>query len=201
MVNCVVIDDDQDILNVFSELLSLIKVDVLGSGNNGKEAVMLYEKHLPDVVFTDLQMPEYDGIYAVENIKDRNIDAKIIMVTGELDAANSIILNSLNVPVIQKPFNIHSIKQSITDILLVESTTPSPFEIQYKFKGDINYYSCTLGYEQYRNLKKLPIIEECNIVNYAQNNIAPLQHNIEKALVLAGENKTEYIRELSEVVR
>jgi len=201
MVNCIVIDDSKDILDVFSELLSIIKVDVLATGNNGKEALMLYEKHLPDIVFTDLQMPEYDGLYAVENIKDRNMDAKIVMVTGELDAANSVILNSLKVPVIQKPFDIHMIKQAVTDILLSESVTPAPLEIQYKFKGDINHYSCTIWYEQYRNLKKLPIIEECNIVNYAQNNTTSLQQSMEKALELVCENNTEYIRELSEVVR
>ncbi|MCV0401353.1 MAG: response regulator [Nitrosopumilus sp.] len=200
MVNCIVIDDSQDILDVFSELLDIIKVKVLATGNNGQDAVMLYEKHLPDIVFTDLQMPEYDGIYAVENIKDLKIDAKIIVVTGDLDTANSIVLNSLNVPVIQKPFDIHMLKQAITDILLVESTAPAPFEIKYKFKDDINYYSCTIGYEQYRNLKKLPIIEECTIVNCSKNNDKSSHQKMQKALDLACENNTEYIRKLSEVV-
>jgi len=43
MVNCVVVDDDQDIVDVFCELLNLIGLDVLATGTDqGLNSVNLY---------------------------------------------------------------------------------------------------------------------------------------------------------------
>ena len=49
MVNCVVIDDDKDIVKVFSELLELMGLEVLAQGHNGNDAVKMYEKYRPDL--------------------------------------------------------------------------------------------------------------------------------------------------------
>ena len=201
MTSCIVIDDNQDLVDVLCELLKIIKVDVLSTGNDGKDAVKLYEQYNPDVVFTDLQMPSYDGFYAIENIKDVNPGAKIIVVTGDPGANNSYLFDSLSIPVINKPFDIHNIKQAITDVLLNGDNLPTPFEIQYKFKEDINSYSCTVTYKQYRNFKKLSIIQECEIVNNDQKNTEPNQDEMQKALDLAAKNDTSHILKLSEVVR
>lgn len=199
MVNCIVIDDDQNIVDLFCELLAIIKVDVLAKGYDGKDAVKLYEKHVPDVVFTDLQMPTYDGLYAVENIKDKYPDAKIIMVTGDINATESEILESLNVHVIDKPFDIHTIKQTVTDVFLDEDSTSS-IKIQYMFKEDDAIYSCVVTYEQYKNLKILPIIQECKIIGPGHNNLESYAESMQKALDLACKNNTTNIRKLSEIV-
>jgi len=201
MVSCIVIDDDQNIVDVFCELLNMMKVDVLATGNDGMGAVKLYEKFNPEVVFTDLAMPDYDGFYAIENIKDKNPAAKIIAVTADPDAKNSALLNALNIPVINKPFDMHTIKQSMTDVLSTGDDSAVPFEIQYKFKEDINSYSCMVTYEQYRNLKKLSIIQECVTVNNSQKNIESYQNEMRKAVDLAFNNDTNHIRKLSKVVR
>lgn len=200
MTNCIVIDDDQNIVDVFCELLSVINVNVLATANNGKDAAMLYTKHKPDIVFTDLQMPEYDGFYVVETIKDANSDAKIVVVTGNMNAGDSDLFDALHVPIINKPFDTHEIKQIITDVFLEENQSVTPFEIKYKFKDDINSYTCTVTYPQYRNLKQLPVIEECKIVN-TKNNIQSYQDEMQKALDLVVQNDTSHIRKLSEIVQ
>jgi CheY-like chemotaxis protein len=200
MVNCIVIDDDQNTMDLFCELLDMIKIDVFAKGYDGKDAVKLYEKYVPDIVFTDLQMPAYDGVYAVEHIKDKNPDAKIIMVTGDINAAESAILESLNVPVIDKPFDIHKIKQTVTDVFLDEYNKKSSFEIQYMFKEDDSVYSCVVTYEQYKNLKILPIIQECKIIGFGQNSLESYTESMQKALDLACKNNTTNIRKLSEIV-
>lgn len=200
MVSCIVIDDDQNTVDLFCELLDIIKIDVLAKGYDGMDAVKLYEKHMPDIVFTDLLMPAYDGLYAVENIKDKNPDAQIIMVTGDINASESAILESLNVPVIDKPFDIYKIKQTVTDVFLDEYNKKSSFEIQYMFKEDDSIYSCVVTYEQYRNLKILPIIQECKIIGHGQNSLESYTERMQKALDLACKNNTTNIRKLSEIV-
>ncbi|MEX0862311.1 response regulator [Nitrosopumilus sp.] len=201
MVNCIVIDDDQDIADIFSELLKINKIDVLAKGNNGKEAVKLYEQHKPDVIFTDLDMPKYDGHYAVEKIKEKYPNSKIIIMTGDINAQNANIFKVLKIPVINKPFNIHEIKQMVTEILITNDTLPMPFEIQYRFKEDDKYYSCVVTYEQYINFKQLPIIQECEITNNNQRNADSHENEMERALELAVKNDTSHIRNLSEVIR
>lgn len=198
MVNCILVDDDQDIVDVFSELLHMIDVDVLATCNNGKKAVELYKKHKPDLVLTDLQMPEYDGYYVVENIMDIDPNAKLIIVTGDFNARNSPLLRLLNVPIISKPFESNNVKQLITDIFLQENILPSSFEIQYKFKEDVDFYTCTVNYQQYRNFKLLPVIQECEI-SPIQKNTKLLHDEMENALNLAMENDVSHIRKLSEI--
>ncbi|MEM4253621.1 MAG: response regulator, partial [Candidatus Nitrosotenuis sp.] len=66
-ITAIIVDDEKDMTEVFAEYLKIIDVDVLGIGHNGKDAVDLYKRHRPDIVFLDLMMPEYDGLYALEN--------------------------------------------------------------------------------------------------------------------------------------
>ncbi|MEX2193312.1 MAG: response regulator [Nitrosarchaeum sp.] len=119
MVNCIVIDDSQDIVRVFCDLLNLSGIDVIATGNNGMQAVELYEKHHPDVIFVDLLMPSYDGFYAIENIKKIDPDSKIIIVTGDITVEECTLLDSYHVTaVIYKPFDMNKVKQAINDIFL-----------------------------------------------------------------------------------
>ncbi len=201
MINCIVIDDQKDIVELICDFLEMNNVEVLAKGNNGKEAVELYEKYTPDIVFTDLAMPDYDGLYAVENIKDINPNAKIIVITANSNDYKIHLFELLKIPVISKPFNLTTLKQTITDVSVTDNVESGIFQIKYKFKSDYNYYVCRVNYEQYRNFKKLPIIEECVILNNDTNNNDKLQKNeIENALNLAQQNDTSQILKLSKIV-
>ncbi|MEK6929115.1 MAG: response regulator [Thermoproteota archaeon] len=119
MVNCIVVDDDQSIVDVFCELLNLIGLDVLAKGTDGQDAIKLYEKYHPDLIFVDLIMPRYDGFYAIENIKDVDPNAKIVVITGDIKACEFNLLDSLKVTaVIYKPFDMHTVKQVLVDTFL-----------------------------------------------------------------------------------
>ena len=73
----------------------------------------------PDVVFVDLIMPKYDGVYAINNIRNKHPDAKIIVVTANNSVDKSYVLDTLNVnQLIFKPFDMHKIKETVTIALL-----------------------------------------------------------------------------------
>jgi len=119
MVNCIVIDDNQDIVDVFCDLLELIGIGVIGTGADGMKAVELYEKYRPDLIFVDLVMPRYDGFYAIEKITELNPDARIVVVTGDLSMSESDLLDSYKVrAVLYKPFDVSKVKQIVADIFL-----------------------------------------------------------------------------------
>jgi len=113
-VNALVIDDDYNTVEVFAEFLELIEVNVVGKGYDGKDAVSLYKQLKPDIVFLDVMMPDFDGFYALENIKKINPNALVVMITADLTSETEIKLDNLKpTSVIFKPFE----PQLITEII------------------------------------------------------------------------------------
>ncbi len=118
MTNAIVIDDDFDTVEVFCEYLELKNIHVLGKGHNGKDAVDLYKKLNPDVVFLDVLMPDYDGFYALEKIRQVNPKAHVIMVTASLTAQTEDKLKELNASaIIFKPYEIDQVVETVNRVL------------------------------------------------------------------------------------
>ncbi|MEO9309428.1 MAG: response regulator [Nitrososphaera sp.] len=116
-VAALVVDDDIYNVDLFCEYLELLNVKVVGRGYNGREAVDLYIQHKPDVVFLDILMPEYDGIYALENIRKIDPDAYVVIITAVVDNAskNKIATLSPN-HIVTKPFEPESIAEILENI-------------------------------------------------------------------------------------
>lgn len=113
----IVIDDDKDVLDLFSEYLRIIQVNVIGTGRDGKRALELYQEKKPDIVFVDLAMPEYDGIFVLKNIRKINPAAKVIIVTGDLQKDVSEELDHLSPDkILQKPFEVDKIIEAVNEI-------------------------------------------------------------------------------------
>lgn len=86
LLTAIVIDDDKNTASIFAEYLEMVGVKVISVGYNGKDAVELYKKYRPDILFSDLNMPRYDGIYALEKIRDLDSNAKIVIITANQDS-------------------------------------------------------------------------------------------------------------------
>jgi NarL family two-component system response regulator LiaR len=56
-------------------------IEMVGEATNGREAIVQVEKLQPDVILMDLVMPEVDGIEAIRCIKDRQPEARILVLT------------------------------------------------------------------------------------------------------------------------
>ncbi len=111
LTTAIVVDDDHDLVDVFCEYLELKNIHVLSRGYNGKDAVELYQRFRPDVVFLDVMMPEYTGFYALEKIKQINPDAKIIMTTADQTEETENKLVELDASyVAYKPIALDSMK-------------------------------------------------------------------------------------------
>lgn len=110
----IVVDDDPDVASIFAEYLGIHDIDVLGFGHNGKAAVELYEQYKPDVVFLDLMMPEYDGFYGLEKIKQLNPEARVVMATADPTERSKTRMRMLGADmIIYKPFEIDEILAAI----------------------------------------------------------------------------------------
>ncbi len=120
-ITTIIIDDDKDITDVFSEYLQIHGITTLGIGHNGKSAIELYQKTKPDIVFLDVMMSDYDGFYGLEKIKQFDPNARVIMVTADLTQGTHDRLMSLGANmIIHKPFEIEEILMIINRIIRLE---------------------------------------------------------------------------------
>jgi len=114
MIRAVVVDDDKDTVALFSEILQGNNINVVGKGYNGQEAAFLYQKLKPDVIFLDVIMPVYDGIYGITKIKEMNPDAVVIITTNQMTINAQIALNKLRPSaIIQEPIDVDEIIKKV----------------------------------------------------------------------------------------
>jgi len=83
--NVIIIDDDEDVVESITASLESNGIEVKGKGYNGYDADKLYQQIHPDFVLLDLKMPDYDGSYAIEKIKAQDPNAKIFLLTANVD--------------------------------------------------------------------------------------------------------------------
>ena len=114
MLNIMVVDDSSMIRKVFISLLEKLGQNVVAQASSGKEAISLYEEHMPDLVTMDITMPIMNGIEALKKIKAKYKDAKIIMVTshGEEKQVMEAITNGAKGYVL-KPITEDKIRDAI----------------------------------------------------------------------------------------
>ena len=116
MIKVLIAEDEPLIAKALAKLIinSGMDFEVAGIAENGREAVDLYEKHLPEVVFTDIKMPIMDGFEFLQKLKDRQYEPCTIILSGFEDfnyARQAISYQVLDY--LLKPIS----KQMLTDIL------------------------------------------------------------------------------------
>ena len=117
MIRAVVVDDDKETVALFSEILSTNNIEVAGKGYNGQEAAFLYQKLKPDVIFLDVIMPVYDGIYGITKIREMNPDAIVIITTNQMTINAQIALNKLRPSaIIKEPIDVDEIIKKVNQL-------------------------------------------------------------------------------------
>ena len=80
-MNIVVVDDDKIVLQSCKRIFEAEGFRVSLSSNTG-EAIEILEKDNFHLLLVDVIMPEYDGIYLIEQVHKRLPDLPIIVMSG-----------------------------------------------------------------------------------------------------------------------
>lgn len=92
----VIVDDDNLVAISLKTILEADKdIEVVATGNDGKEAVELYSRYQPEVLLMDIQMKEMSGLEAAEQILQNHPQAKILFLTTFSD--DEYIVKALNI--------------------------------------------------------------------------------------------------------
>lgn len=114
MKRVIVVDDDEDSRDALSDILEFKGVKVVAKAINGYDAVLKFSKYRPDVVLMDMMMPEYDGFYGLEHIKNIDPNAKIITITADQTEETRAKLKKMHhTMIILKPIDTDKLVQMI----------------------------------------------------------------------------------------
>jgi two-component system, chemotaxis family, chemotaxis protein CheY len=81
MMKVLIVDDNAKVREVVRDYLPVSVKEIIECAD-GSEALVFYQKHLPDWVLMDWEMPEMNGITAIREIIGKFPDANICMVTA-----------------------------------------------------------------------------------------------------------------------
>jgi CheY-like chemotaxis protein len=81
MKHLLVIDDDPSILSLFSQFLEDAGYSV-ASALDGKEGLQSVKAKKPDLIITDIMMPEMDGLELLMEIKRHHSEIPVIAISG-----------------------------------------------------------------------------------------------------------------------
>lgn len=112
------VDDSRTIRNIEKNVLAQLGwTDVLEAGD-GLEALALVESQMPDLFLVDWNMPNMDGLTLVKNLRTKDRQVPIIMVTTEAEKARVVeaIKAGVNNYVV-KPFTADTLGDKIKQTL------------------------------------------------------------------------------------
>ena len=81
MEKILVLDDEEAIRKMLKKLLEKNGYEVI-TASDGVQGVKLFKEHLPELIITDLIMPEKEGLETIRDLKSIKKDVKIIAISG-----------------------------------------------------------------------------------------------------------------------
>ncbi len=143
MEKILVVDDDQSIRDTLSNYLKRQEYDV-HSAENGVEALEKIKKNNPDLIITDVRMPEMDGLELLSKVKEIDSHIQVIMISAFDDMQSTVkAMQSGAYDYIEKPLEIDKLKLRIKRALenkrlssRLESFIPSDYK-EYKIENTL----------------------------------------------------------------
>ena len=102
-----VVEDDVDLIGIYKEILELHEFDV-DTASNGEEGVQKFIEIKPSLVIMDGDMPILDGYQAFKQIKEIDVNANVVIVTGfsEFEPKSQEAIKDGLIKVISKPLGV-----------------------------------------------------------------------------------------------
>lgn len=158
-----IVEDEVKIREGMAKLIGkCTQHSIIGEAKNGKEGIDLSLRYKPDLIITDIQMPQMDGLEMLTLLKELDVRSRTVILTGysEFDYARKAI--SLGVKdYLLKPIGPEDVMQLLARIegeiekenKMLEGSCESLIR-------DIIFGSVEEGQEQYEKLVKLMGLQE-----------------------------------------
>ena len=123
-----VVDDDEELVGLISDVLDLDGRFEVRTVNNGFDAGMVVKEYHPDIIVLDVMLPDINGKDVCQRVRnDKTLDdVKIICISGMVEGDKVDELKAAGADeFMQKPFDVEELVERICHLLDVEPITSS----------------------------------------------------------------------------
>jgi len=118
-----IVEDDDNLREAIKETLSLENI-VSVTARNGKEALVLLNSRSVDLILSDIQMPELDGIGLLKAVSQKFFRLPIVLMTAYGDIQNAVEAMRLGAAdYLVKPFEIKALLDLINQFSVYATST------------------------------------------------------------------------------
>ena len=109
MPKILIIDDEAAIRGALKEILEYESFEV-DEAEDGLQGLKKLEKESYDLIFCDIKMPKMDGIEVLEKLKEKEVEAPVIIITGHGSVETAVeALKKGAYDFIQKPLDLNRV--------------------------------------------------------------------------------------------
>jgi CheY-like chemotaxis protein len=120
MATLIFADDQDDVREISRRALEVDGHSVL-EASNGDEVIRVLPDQKFDLIIMDLVMPKKGGIEALIELRSKNPEMKIMLITGAVDIEQRFFKNLVNQfkvsHVLKKPFTVDQLRSEVTRVL------------------------------------------------------------------------------------
>lgn len=120
MRSIVIIDDDLNLLDGMRESIPWHELNVkwVGDAIDGREGLRIIRELTPDIVLTDINMPEMNGLDMISVLREEGFNGKFIVLSGYADFEYARQAVRLQVDdYLSKPITLNSLQKVFTRVL------------------------------------------------------------------------------------
>jgi DNA-binding response OmpR family regulator len=126
MATILLIDDDENLRTMAALVLRHAGHTVV-EACNGKVGLELFNNGMPDLVITDMVMPEKEGFEVLTEVRKRQPPVKVIAMSGgglQKPADNLRMAGHLGARVLMKPFSTTELVAAVDELVPRTATGP-----------------------------------------------------------------------------
>jgi CheY-like chemotaxis protein len=116
--NILIVDDDRDMRDVISTALAGAGYKTI-LADDGTIALDLFFKHHPDLIVSDIYMPNMNGIELLKEVKKSSPSTPVILITGysQHDAFDEAKDKVTPDALLRKPFSLKDLRLKIDSLI------------------------------------------------------------------------------------
>ena len=121
-----VVDDDEELVELLSDVFEKDRRFEVRTTNNGFDAGMLVKEFRPDIVVLDVMLPDINGKEVCQRVRSdtRLDDVKIICISGMVEQDKVADLKEAGAnDFMQKPFAVEKLLERVCELLELETAT------------------------------------------------------------------------------
>lgn len=132
------------------------ELEVVGEASDGKQCMEMVERMNPDLLILDINMPELNGIEVLKQLKQREYDGKIIILTcyEELEYARQAMKYGASDYVLKTSITENGLLQAIQE-LVFEERTPNGASLERTGGAEQELVKILQGYSKQYDLLPL----------------------------------------------